>query len=132
MPHQSTIAVRFAEIDPYGHVNHAVYLTYLEVARTEALIHCGLPIELVAERGYQLVVTEIAVRFRSAAGPGDQLTVETAVHDVRRARAVWNQRILRGDEELVRAEITIGVTDRAGKPVRPPDWLFPSLQPLLD
>lgn len=132
MAHESTIAVRFSEIDPYGHVNHAVYLTYFEVARTEALIDCGLPIEGLATRGYQMVVTELSVRFRQAAGPGDRLTVETRVSEVRRARAVWSQRILRDGEELVTADITIGVTDRAGKPTRPPDWLFPSLQPLLD
>ena len=32
--HLSTITVRFAELDPYAHVNHAVYATYCEVART--------------------------------------------------------------------------------------------------
>jgi acyl-CoA thioester hydrolase len=132
MVHRATIDVRFSELDPYGHVNHAVYLTYFEVARTEALVHCGLPIDVMAERGFQMVVTGLAVRFRQAAGPGDRLTVETRVGEIRRARATWCQRILRGDEELVTAEITIGVTDVAGRPARPPDWLFPSLQPLLD
>jgi acyl-CoA thioester hydrolase len=28
------IQVRFRDLDAYGHVNHAVYLSYLEVART--------------------------------------------------------------------------------------------------
>ena len=36
MAHETTIAVRFSELDPYGHVNHAVYLTYFEQARCEA------------------------------------------------------------------------------------------------
>lgn len=132
MAHRSTIDVRFSEIDPYGHVNHAVYLTYFEQARCEALIACGLPIDVMAERGYQLVVTHIDIQYRRAAGPGERLTVETALAEQRRASSVWAQRILRGDEELVSARITIGVTDRTGKPARPPDWLFPALQPLLD
>ncbi len=132
MAHVSTIDVRFSELDPYGHVNHAVYLTYFEVARTEALVWCDLPIEAMAERGYQMVVTSLEVEFRRSAGPGDRLSVETRISELRRARAIWSQRILRDDEVLVRAEITIGVTDRAGKPSRPPDWLFPSLKPLLD
>jgi len=29
------IEVRFADLDAYGHVNNAIYLTYLEVARTK-------------------------------------------------------------------------------------------------
>jgi acyl-CoA thioester hydrolase len=132
MAHLSTIDVRFSEIDPYGHVNHAVYLTYFEVARTEALVHCGLPIQGLAQHGFHMVVTELSVRFRGPAGPGDRLTVETTVSALRRARAIWSQRILRDTEVLVTAEITIGVTDRAGRPTRPPDWLFPTLQPLLD
>lgn len=132
MPHRATIDVRFSELDPYGHVNHAVYLTYFEVARTEALIHCGLPVQEIAERGYQLVVTELVVRYRRAAGAGDRLTVSTDVGEMGRARALWHQRILRGDEVLVTADVTVGVTDRAGKPVRPPDWLFPAMQRLVD
>ena len=77
MAHETIIDVRFSELDPYGHVNHAVYLTYFEQARCEALIHCGIPIESIAERGYQLVVTELTARFLRSAGPGDRVTVET-------------------------------------------------------
>jgi acyl-CoA thioester hydrolase len=132
MPHVSTIDVRFAELDPYGHVNHAVYVTYFEVARTEALEACGIPLHLMAERGVQIVVTQLEVRFRRSATAGDRLTVETSMSEIRRASSVWSQRILRGDEVLVTATVTAGITDRAGKPCKPPDWLFPSLQPLLD
>ena len=56
MAHRTTIAVRFAELDPYRHVNHAVYLTYFEVARTEALASVDLGLDDVAVAGYQFVV----------------------------------------------------------------------------
>ena len=132
MAHQCTIDVRFAELDPYAHVNHAVYITYFEVARTEALAACDLPIDQLAERGYQFVVTGLEARYRRAATAGDRLTVTTRVSELRRASTVWEQEVRRGDEAMVTATITIGVTDRAGKPCRPPDWLFSSLEPLLD
>ncbi|MEM8925281.1 MAG: thioesterase family protein [Actinomycetota bacterium] len=131
MTHTCTIDVRFAELDPYGHVNHAVYVTYLEVARTEALAACGIPLDEMAGRGVQLVVTTLNVRYRRAATAGDRLTVETSVAELRRARGTWRQRILRGDEELVTAEVTAGVTDADGRPIRPPDWLYPALRQLL-
>lgn len=132
MPHVATIDVRFSELDPYGHVNHAAYVTYFEVARTEALAACDLPLNVMADRGYQIVVTSIEVRYRRAAVAGDTLTVETSLSELRRASGTWSQRILRGDEVLVTAEVKAGVTDRHGKPSKPPDWLFPALEPLLD
>lgn len=135
MSHRTTLQVRFAELDPYGHVNHAVYVSYFEVGRTEALEHCGIPLELMAERGYQMVVTRIDVRYRAPAEAGDRLVVETSVSDLRRASGTWSQRILRhgpdgSEETLVAAEVTAAVTDRAGKPTRPPEWLFPALETL--
>jgi acyl-CoA thioester hydrolase len=36
------ITVRYADLDPQGHVNNACYLTYLEHARTAYLKHVGL------------------------------------------------------------------------------------------
>lgn len=32
----SSIEIRFADLDAYGHVNNAIYFTYLETARTKA------------------------------------------------------------------------------------------------
>lgn len=132
MAHRTDIAVRFNEIDPYGHVNHSVYVTYLEVGRTDALAACGVPLELMAERGYQMVVTRIDVRFQLPAEAGETVTVETAVGRLRRASGTWAQRIVRGDDVLVTADVTAAVTDQAGKPVKPPDWLFPALEPLRE
>lgn len=132
MAHTTTIDVRFAELDPYGHVNHAVYVTYLEVARTEALRACEIPLEVMAEKGVQIVVTAIDVRYKRAATAGDRLTVETSLSELRRAKGTWRQRILRGDEVLVTADVTAGVTDSRGRPTRPPDWLFPALERLVD
>ncbi|MGF1595838.1 MAG: acyl-CoA thioesterase [Acidimicrobiales bacterium] len=132
MAHETTIDVRFAELDPYGHVNHAVYVSYLEVARTEALASCGIPLQEMTQRGVQLVVTHLDARYRRPAIAGDRLRVVTRIAGLRRASGVWAQEIHRGDDLLVVAAVTAGVTDTAGRPTRPPDWLFPALQPLLD
>lgn len=130
MAHSTDLTVRFNEIDPYGHVNHSVYVTYLEVGRTDALTACGIPLEVMAERGYQMVVTHIDVRFRRAATLGDNLVIETEVSELRRASGTWTQRILCGDDVLVTADVTAGITDSTGRPTKPPDWLFPALEKL--
>ena len=130
MSHRTNLEVRFNELDPYGHVNHSVYVTYFEVGRTSALAHCGVPLEMMAKNGYQMVVTGLEVKFRLPAEAGQRLIVETSVSNLRRASGTWSQRLLRGNEVLVTADVTAAVTDAAGRPTKPPDWLFPALSPL--
>lgn len=129
MAHRTPISVRFNEIDPYKHVNHAVYLTYFEVGRTDALEMAGIPIEQLADDGVQLVITKVEVRFLTPALAGDRLVVTTGLAVSRRASHVWRQQVVRpgpegdGDEVLVEGDITIAVTDLSGRPTRPPGWL---------
>jgi acyl-CoA thioester hydrolase len=41
--HFSTpIKIRFRDLDAFGHVNNAVYFTYMEIARTDYFTHIGL------------------------------------------------------------------------------------------
>jgi acyl-CoA thioester hydrolase len=41
-PVVTSIKVRFRDLDAFGHVNNAVYFTYMEVARVEYFTHVGL------------------------------------------------------------------------------------------
>lgn len=139
MVHRTSLKVRFNEIDPYRHVNHAVYLTYFEQGRTEALEAAGIPIEQIAGEGFQLVITRVDVRFISPALAGDRLDVVTWLAESRRASHIWRQQVVRpavdqaeADEVLVEGDIRIAVTDLQGKPTRPPMWLadaFTKLEP---
>jgi len=131
MAHETSIDVRFSELDPYGHVNHAVYVTYLEIGRTTALADCGVPIDKMAKDGYQMVVTGIEVSFKRAAGPGDHLVIYSEISETKRASGIWQQQIVRDGEILVSANVKVGITNAQGRPCRPPDWLFPSLESLF-
>ncbi len=128
--HVSTISVRFNELDPYAHVNHAVYAIYCEVARTEALAAIGLSIEELARRGFQFVVTELSLRFRKPAVAGDVLSVDTWLSEIGRASTRWSQRIRRGGELLVEAELKVGVANSLGRPTRPPPEMVATLEAL--
>lgn len=125
MPHRTAIKVRFNELDPYNHVNHSVYVTYFETARTEALADVGLALEDMQSDGHQIVVTDLQVRYRLPAGASEELTVETWVDEIRGASSIWRQRIVRADaagaeEELVTAQVRGGFTDITGRPKRLP------------
>ena len=42
MAHRYPIKVRFYELDPYNHLNHASYVQYFEVGRVELLESIGI------------------------------------------------------------------------------------------
>lgn len=127
MPHQTEIKVRFSELDPYSHVNHAVYITYFEVARSEALVDAGIPLERVAEAGFQFVVVELATKFKRPAVAGDTLVIETWLSEVGRASTRWGQRILRDGVVLTTQDLRVGMANSKGRPTRPPSFILDAL-----
>jgi len=62
VPHvnETVVALRWRDMDAYGHVNHVVYLTYLEEARDAALAR--IMRDTPGERGY--VVARVAIDYR--------------------------------------------------------------------
>lgn len=127
MSHGTTIRVRFYELDPYGHVNHSIYIQYFEAARAEWLTKIGFPLHELSAEGIQIVVTELHTRYLGSAGPGDVLTVETELVALRRVSMTFTQRILRDDELLVSQEIQAATVSTTGRPMRIPERLMGAL-----
>jgi acyl-CoA thioester hydrolase len=125
----SSLTVRFHELDPYGHVNHAVYLTYLEQARVEHLAAAGLDLlELLEREGWQLVVVAVEIRYVAAAGVGDRLTVTCELAERRRASAVLAQEVRRGTQVLARARVRLATVDVAGHAIALPTAVVAALE----
>jgi acyl-CoA thioester hydrolase len=129
MAHRSELRVRFYELDPYNHLNHAVYIQYFEVGRIDLLEAIGFGLAMLEEQGYRLVVTEIETRFLAPARAHDEIAVETSVGKIRRASSMWHQRMTRNGDEIARQTVTAAVTDLDGKPTRFPQGLAEALAP---
>ncbi|WP_420621626.1 acyl-CoA thioesterase [Candidatus Poriferisodalis sp.] len=131
--HATTIVPRFGELDPYNHVNHAVYVSYFEAARCVALESADLALPDLSNQNVQIVVTNLEVRFREPATARDTLRVETELAERRRASTRWQQRIIREADEavLVEADLVAAICDNDGKPRRPPPDLMGKLEALL-
>ncbi|MEW6323590.1 MAG: thioesterase family protein [Acidobacteriota bacterium] len=86
-----SVEVRFRDCDPMGHVNNAVYLTYLEVARF------GYWREVVGEPGVfpGLILARAEADFRAPAGPGDVLEVRLRVDAIGRTSFTFVAEIVR-------------------------------------
>jgi len=129
--HQTPIRVRWGELDPYGHVNHAVYLTYLEQARIAALEAIGWGMAAIEGLGCRVIVARADLRFRRSAGANDELVVTSRIVELRPASSRWHQEIRRGDEVILEAEITGACTDPDGRPRRVPPELQTALGRLV-
>lgn len=119
--HTTSLKVRFYELDPYDHVNHTNYFSYFETARIEYLSEVGLGLDVLKERGWQLVVVELHARFLAAATYDEELTIHTWVVEIGRVRSTWRQVMLRDDEEVAHLEIVAAFTDTEGRPRRIPE-----------
>ena len=64
--------VRFRDLDAMGHVNNAVFLTYIESARVAFLEHLGAAPTLEA---MSIIVARIEIDFRAPVGLGDEVEV---------------------------------------------------------
>jgi len=127
MSHETTIGVRFYELDPYEHVNHSVYIQYFEAARAQWLNEVGFPLNKLKDDGIQIVVTELNTRYLGSAGPNDQLSVTSELVDLRRVSMSFRQQIWRGQDLLVEQMITAATITPEGRPTRVPAELAAAL-----
>lgn len=127
MVHTDRVRVRWSEVDPYNHLNHAVYLTFFEQARIDALADIGFSMGELQALGCQIIVTEVAVKFIKSALGGDEVRIETEMIATRRVSTTWVQRMYRGDELLATIELVAAITDLHGKPRRLPEGFADAL-----
>ena len=67
-----TERVRFRDLDPMGHVNNAVFLTYIESARVAFLRHLGAATTLDE---MSIIVARIEIDFRAPVGFGEDVEI---------------------------------------------------------
>ena len=132
MAHETNIAVRFSELDPYKHVNHAVYLNYFEIGRVDALESVDLGVGRLHDIGQQIVVVEITVKYRTPAVYGDRLVVTTQIDEIARASSRCSQQIRRGNVLIAAASLRVAVTDASGRPLRFPEEFTQKLAHLAE
>ncbi len=76
------IEVRFADLDAYGHVNNAVYFTYLETARVKLFQESFA--SLMAS-GILFLVVEASCRYRRPIELNDRLVIDINTEELGRS-----------------------------------------------
>jgi acyl-CoA thioester hydrolase len=93
-------AVREYEVDSQGVVNHAIYVNYLEHARSFFLRAHGFEYVRLVEQGLYLMVAHMSFDFREPLRSGDEVLIRLRAERAG-AKLHFEQQILRGADEKV-------------------------------
>ena len=118
------LRVNYHETDGQRRVHHGNYLNYFERGRVEMLRDIGTSYRELEDTGLMLVVSELNVRYHSAAQFDDNLLVTTNLMKVRKVRLIHHYQIHRADKLIVDADSIIACVDKAGQPTRLPQMLL--------
>jgi acyl-CoA thioester hydrolase len=85
------IEVRFRDIDSFGHVNNAVYFTYMEQARISYMRQLGLRPDHPEDAYF--IIAEATCQFKAPVPFDMTLVVRVRVSEIRRSSFVMEYRI---------------------------------------
>lgn len=124
-PFSIQLRVYYQDTDAGGVVYHGQYLAFMERARTEMLNALGYDLAEFAEsHGVLFMVHSLAATFHAPARLNELISVSAEIAKMGRASLVFRQRVERGNELLVEAEVTLALVDRVRlKPTRVPQEL---------
>lgn len=125
-----SVRVYYQDTDAGGVVYHAQYLSFMERARSELLNEAGIDLARFVERHATLfMIHRIDVKYHLPARLNELLSVSAEVVKMGRASLVFRQRVERGAELLVEADVTLALVDRDRmRPARMPPELEQALR----
>ena len=131
--HYLPIRVYYEDTDFTGVVYYANYLKFLERGRTDALRTAGVSHEslLALETPLGFAVRKIAAEYLIPARIDNALTVVTRYENPRGARFFVHQKVMRGDEVLLTADVEAACIDLQGRPRRLPKSVLHAFEAVI-
>ncbi|WP_049970136.1 acyl-CoA thioesterase [Haladaptatus cibarius] len=107
------VETRYSDFDTMGHVNNAVYATYLEQARIDYFRDViGIPLNEISG-----VIAHLEIDYRRSITPEDEVTVAMAVTELGESSITMKHEIRAGDDVAATAEVVQVAIDRdTGEP----------------
>ena len=121
MVHTLPVRVYYEDTDMGGIVYYANYLRYIERARSDWVRSLGVDQNAMREKdGVVFVVRRVEADYLKPAKFDDELLVRTVVKAVTGVRLIMSQEVIRGDDLLFQAEVTVVCVGEGGAPARLP------------
>lgn len=118
--HSLQVRVYFEDTDFSGAVYHASYLRFLERGRSDFLRLVGVSHRALAAENMAFAVRTMNLSFDRVARIDDLVEIRTEVAEITGARIGLRQRVMREEETIVSADVTVVLVDTAGRPKRLP------------
>lgn len=131
MPHHFPLRVYYEDTDLAGIVYYANYLKFIERGRSEWVRSLGIDQgRMRAEQGVVFAVRRVEADYLRPAKFDDDLVVETQLMAVTGARILLQQLVMRGEERLFSALVTLVCLTDGGAAARVPPELRAILAPV--
>ncbi len=128
MKHEFPIKVFYEDTDLAGIVYYANYLKFIERGRSSLVWDAGIDQSEMKRQGIVFVVRHLDADFVAPAKFEEDLVVETEIEPQKGVKLVFDQRVMRGDETLFKAKVTVVCMSLEGKPTRLPTAIWDKLQ----
>jgi acyl-CoA thioester hydrolase len=115
-PFRSHEKVRYSDTDRQGHVNNAIFATYLETGRVELLYH---PTHPIVETGAECVIASLALDYRGEIHWPGEVQVGTGVLRIGTSSMTLVQVAEQEGRPVATAETVIVQIDSATRKARP-------------
>ena len=115
-PFHTREKLRYGDTDRQGHVNNAVFATFLETGRVDMLINGG--VDVMGPNG-ALVLARLALYFRRELNWPGEVEIGTRVAAVGRSSLRLEQAVFRNGECVASGESTVVLTDATTRRSKP-------------
>jgi YbgC/YbaW family acyl-CoA thioester hydrolase len=116
-----SIEVRGYELDSFGHVNHAVYISYLEHARWQLLSEESIGLKEFNAWKRWPVIASLEASYLKPTFLGEKLDVRTQIESGGgRTSFIASQEIFRGDTLVFKAKVRVVIVNENGRPAELP------------
>ena len=120
--HTTQIRVRSTDLDSFGHVNNAVYLQYLEIARCDYMRQVGLSFNDFDKWNALPVVVEARLRYYHSLIADDLIEVQGTFPEWQRSSFLIDFEIVKNKEiRVLTARLRFAFVNKEGKSLRIPE-----------
>lgn len=120
--HETTIHIRFRDLDPLQHVNNAVFNTYFEEARIQ-FIQAVPELRISMNEGYSFVLAHLDLKYIQPVEYGELLVICSSLQSIGNSSVVGIQALFTDKDKLKAVAKTTGVwyNTSTKKPARLPE-----------
>ena len=121
----SEFKIYYEDTDASGRVYHANYLKFFERGRTDLIYQTKYTHEILLDKfNIIFVVKECSIEFKKPAFFEDTIKVISKIDQLSRVKIKFNQKIFRGSDLLVQAEVLVIPVNTVGKISKLPNDIY--------